>query len=69
MTTAVQKGSGSMALKAPGILTFLFSIVLVVTVLLIKFAGASVPVLSGHEFWGLLVAHAVLVAGCLMPGR
>ena len=58
-----------MALKAPGILTFLISVVLVVAVLMIKFAGASVPVLSGHEFWGLLAAHAILVAGCILPGR
>ena len=38
-----------MALKAPGILTFLISVVLVVAVLMIKFAGASVPVLSGDR--------------------
>lgn len=55
-----------MALKAPGILTFLVSIILVVAVLMIKFFGASVPGLTGHEFWGLLIAHAILVSGCLM---
>lgn len=55
-----------MALKAPGILTFLISIVLVVTVLMIKFFGANVPGLTGHEFWGLLIAHTILVLGCLM---
>ncbi len=66
MTSAVHKGSESMTLKAPGILTFLISIVLVVCVLMIKFFGASVPILSGHEFWGLLVAHAILVMGCLI---
>jgi hypothetical protein len=60
------KGSASMALKAPGILTFLISIVLVVAVLMIKFFGASVPGLTGHEFWGLLIAHLLLVMGCLM---
>lgn len=57
-----------MALKAPGIMTFLISVVLVVAVLMIKFAGANVPGLTGHEFWGLLVAHALLVTGCLMRG-
>jgi hypothetical protein len=57
-----------MALKAPGIMTFLLSVVLVVAVLMIKFAGANVPGLTGHEFWGLLVAHALLVTGCLMRG-
>jgi hypothetical protein len=66
MSSALIKGSGSMALKAPGILTFLLSVILVVAVLMIKFFGASVPGLTGHEFWGLLVAHALLVSGCLM---
>ena len=54
-----------MALKAPGILTFLTSMVLVVAVLMIKFFGASVPWLSGHEFWGLLAAQVILGLGCL----
>ena len=55
-----------MALKAPGILTFLISIIIVVAVVMIKFAGANVPLLNGHEFWGLLIAYAILVSGCLM---
>ena len=55
-----------MALTAPGILTFLISVVLVVAVLMIKFFGASVPGLTGHEFWGLLAAHIILAMGCLM---
>lgn len=55
-----------MTLKAPGILTFLVSVVLVVCVLMIRFFGASMPILSGHEFWGLLVAHLILAAGCLI---
>ena len=66
MTTAIHKGTDSMALKAPGILTFVISIVLVVVVMMIKLFGASVPGLSGHEFWGLLIAHAILVAGCVL---
>lgn len=65
MPSAVAKGSGSMALKAPGILTFVVSIVLVVAVLMIKFAGANVPGLTGHEFWGLLVAYLLLASGSL----
>ncbi|MFX8312603.1 hypothetical protein ABTL57_19285, partial [Acinetobacter baumannii] len=59
-------GNESMTLKAPGILTFVISIVLVVCVLMIKFFGASVPMLNGHEFWGLLIAHLILVLGCLV---
>ena len=66
MASLSHKGSDIMALKAPGILTFLISIVLVVCVLMIKFFGASVPMLNGHEFWGLLVAHMILVMGCLL---
>ena len=66
MATATHKGTALMALKAPGILTFMISIILVVAVMMIKLFGASVPGLSGHEFWGLLVAHAILVMGCMM---
>ncbi len=68
MATATHKGSVLMALKAPGILTFMISVILVVTVLMIKLFGASVPGLVGHEFWGLLLAHVILVLGCLMRG-
>ena len=55
-----------MAIKAPGILTFLISVVLMVAVIMIKWFGACVPWLSGHEFWGLLIAQMVLVSGCLV---
>lgn len=57
-----------MALKAPGILTFMLSIILVVCVLSVKFFGASIPLINGHEFWMLLVAHFTLMLGCLMRG-
>jgi len=57
-----------MGLKAPGILTFMFSIVLTVVVLIVKFFGAEIPVLQGHEFWALLLAQIVLVLGCIMRG-
>lgn len=66
MRTELSKGTGNMALKAPGILTFLISVILVVAVLMIKFFGASVPGLTGHEFWGVLAAHLLLASGCLM---
>jgi len=57
-----------MGLKAPGILTFMFSIVLTVAVLIVKFFGAEIPVLQGNEFWALLLAQIVLVLGCIMRG-
>jgi hypothetical protein len=57
-----------MGLKAPGILTFMVSIVLTVTVLIMKFFGAEIPLLVGNEFWALLAAQIILVLGCIMRG-
>jgi len=57
-----------MALKAPGILTFMLSVILTVTVLIIKFFGANIPLLTGNEFWALLAAQIILVFGCIMRG-
>lgn len=57
-----------MALKAPSILTFVFAIVVTVTVLITKNFGATIPFLTGNEFWALLVAHIVLLAGCMVRG-
>lgn len=57
-----------MGLKAPGILTFMLSVILVVAVLMAKFFGATIPLLTGNEFWALLVAHVILVLGCVMRG-
>ena len=57
-----------MALKAPGILTFMLSVILAVAVLIVKFSGASIPFVNGNEFWFLLIAHLILVFGCIMRG-
>jgi len=57
-----------MGLKAPGILTFMVSVVLTVTVLIMKFFGAEIPFLNGNEFWALLLAQVILVLGCIMRG-
>jgi hypothetical protein len=59
-----------MALKAPGILAFLLSIVLALAVLFAKFFGATVPLLTGDatQFYGLLAAYIVLLLGCIMRG-
>ena len=57
-----------MALKAPGILTFMLSVILTVTVLIIKFFGAEIPLFTGNEFWALLAAQIILVLGCIMRG-
>jgi len=57
-----------MGLKAPGILTFMLSVILTVTVLIIKFFGAEIPLITGNEFWALLAAQIILVLGCIMRG-
>jgi hypothetical protein len=59
-----------MALKAPGILAFLVSIVLALAVLFAKFFGAEVPLITSEamQFYGLLAAYVILVLGCIMRG-
>lgn len=57
-----------MGLKAPSIITFLVSIILTVTVLIMKFFDARIPFLDDREFAVLLVAHFILIFGCLMRG-
>ncbi|MEQ1711116.1 MAG: hypothetical protein ABL908_06930 [Hyphomicrobium sp.] len=57
-----------MGLKAPGILTFMLSVIITVVVLVVTFFGADIPLLKGNEFWALLVAQFILVLGCIMRG-
>lgn len=57
-----------MALKAPGIVTFMLAVILTVTVLIAKFFNAEIPLLVGNEFWALLAAHILLIFGCIMRG-
>ena len=57
-----------MGLKAPGILTFMLSVIITVVVLVVTFFGADIPLLKGNEFWALLVAQFILVFGCIMRG-
>ncbi len=57
-----------MGLKAPGILTFMLSVIITVVVLVVTFFGADIPLLKGNEFWALLVAQIILVMGCIMRG-
>jgi hypothetical protein len=58
----------TMGLKAPGILTFMMSVIITVVVLVGMFFGAKIPLLSGNEFWALLLAQLILVLGCIMRG-
>jgi heme/copper-type cytochrome/quinol oxidase subunit 4 len=57
-----------MALKSPGILTFMLSVILTVLALVTYFSGATIPYITGQEFWVLLIAQIVLVFGCIMRG-
>jgi hypothetical protein len=57
-----------MGLKAPGIITFMLSVILTFTVLIIKFFGAQIPFITGNEFFVLLLAQVILVFGCIMRG-
>lgn len=55
-----------MALKAPGIITFMLSIILVVCAVVAYFFQAAIPLVSGHEFATALIAYTVLLIGCLI---
>ena len=57
-----------MVLKAPGILTFMLSVIMTVLALVTYFFGASIPFITGQEFWVILAAELVLVLGCIMRG-
>jgi len=57
-----------MGLKAPGIVTFLLTVIVTVIVLVTKFFGADVPIVKDYDFWVLLGAHLVLILACLMRG-
>ena len=63
----VTEASTYMGLKAPGMLTFLFSFIVMMAVMFAKFFGAQIPGLNEHtQFAGLLAAYVVLAAGCLL---
>jgi hypothetical protein len=66
-TIHVVDSSSRMGLKAPSMITFLLSLMLMMAVLFAKYFGASIPGLSGDvtQFAGLLVAYILLMMGCL----
>lgn len=63
-----QEGGRDMGLKAPGIITFMTSVVLTVVVLMSYFFSANIPGLTGNELWGLFIAYAILMLGCMVRG-
>lgn len=60
-------GSSEIALRAPGILSFMFAVILTVITLVCYFFGANIPFLESlnNQFWALVVAQTILVLGCL----
>lgn len=63
-----REGVGNVGLKAPGIITFMFSVILAVILLVSKFFSAEIPVMTGNEFWALLLSYVILMLGCLLRG-
>jgi hypothetical protein len=57
-----------MGLKAPGILTFTLSIILVVIAAGSKYAQAHLPIVNGNEFAIVVLAFFVLIIGCVVRG-
>jgi hypothetical protein len=57
-----------MGLKAPGILTFMVSVILTVLALITKFYGTDIAFIKDQELWVLLVAQIILIFGCVMRG-
>lgn len=58
--------TGNMGLTAPGIITFMVSVIITVVALIAKFFDAQIPFIQGHEFWALLFAQMILTLGCLV---
>ena len=63
-----KEGVGNVGLKAPGIITFMVSVILAVIVLVSTFFNAEIPLLKGNEFWALLGSYSILMLGCLLRG-
>jgi hypothetical protein len=59
-------GVREMGLKAPGIVTFMLSVILAVVTLMVVFFGADIPGIKGNELSFLLTSYGVLVLGCLV---
>ena len=66
-THQTMEASTRMGLKAPGMITFLISFIVMMAVMFAKFFGAQIPGLNEHtQFAGLLFAYAILALGCLL---
>jgi hypothetical protein len=57
-----------MNLTPPSQVTFILSVLLAILALLVKYAGAAIPVVSGYSFETMVVAFVLLLAGVLFRG-
>lgn len=59
--------SSEIGLRAPGILSFMVSVILTVITLVCYFFAAEIPFLEtlNNQFWAIVVAQIILVLGCL----
>jgi hypothetical protein len=57
-----------MNLSPPSQVTFFLSVLLAVLALLVRYADAAIPVVSGHSFETMLVAFLLLLAGVMLRG-
>lgn len=57
-----------MNLSPPSQVTLLLAVLLAVMALLVKYAGVSIPVVSGNSFETMLAAFLLLLAGALFRG-
>lgn len=60
-----------MTLRAPGILSFMLSVIVAVITLVAYFFAADIPFLRSidSQFWAMVLAQFILVAGCLFGAR
>ena len=66
-THQIMEANTHMGLKAPGMITFLLSFVVMMAVMMAKFFGAKIPGLNEYtEFGGMLAAYILLALGCLV---
>lgn len=57
-----------MRLTSPSFSVFLISVILFVLVLVVRYLGIAIPVVSGNAFEILLVAYVVMLVGVLVRG-
>jgi hypothetical protein len=57
-----------MSLTPPSQVTFILSVLLAVLALLVRYANAAIPVVSGNSFETMLAAFLLLLAGVMFRG-